>query len=119
MRRAASATIITGASRVTARTLAQGSRGQETTTYSLLALLASNGVEILRQGAVTLDAPGAIEALRFLRSFLDEDLMPPEVVNYEYDRPVRMLAAGSQHLLVAVGVGTVPALCEHRLATSP
>ena len=78
-----------------------GSRGQETTTYSLLALLASNGVEILRQGAVTLDAPGAIEALRFLRSFLDEGLMPPEVVNYEYDRPVRMLAAGKAVFIIS------------------
>ena len=78
-----------------------GSRGQETTTYCLLAIFASNGVQILQEGGVTLDCPAAIETLRFLRSLTDEGLLPAEVVNYEFDRPIRMLAAGKTAFIIS------------------
>lgn len=71
-----------------------GSRGGETTTYCLLALLASNGASVLEDGAVTLDGPATVEALAFLRGLVDEDVVPAEAVGYEWDRPIRLLAQG-------------------------
>lgn len=71
-----------------------GSRAGETTTYCLLALLASNGVSVLSDEGVTLDSARTVEALRFLRTLIDETLMPHDVVAYEWDRPVRLLAEG-------------------------
>ena len=71
-----------------------GSKAGETTSYCLVAILASNGTQVLRPDGVGLDPRAAAQALRFLRSLLDEQLMPAEVVGYEWDRPVRLLAEG-------------------------
>lgn len=71
-----------------------GSRGGETTTYCLLALLASNGIEVILGETITLDDRRAVAALRFLRGLLDRGLISPEVVSYEWDRPIRMVATG-------------------------
>ncbi len=71
-----------------------GSRGGETTTYCLLALLASNGVEVIVDDVISLDNRRAVAALRFLRRLLDSNLVPSEVVTYEWDRPIRLVAAG-------------------------
>lgn len=71
-----------------------GSRGAETTSYCLLAFLASNGVEVLDSGRVTLDRPATVEAMSFLRRLVDEDLLPAEAVGYEWNRPIRLLARG-------------------------
>lgn len=69
-----------------------GSRGGETTTYCLLAFLASNGVSVLDDRGVTLDTSAAVEALRFLRRLVEEEAMPADVVALEWDRPIRLLA---------------------------
>ena len=70
-----------------------GSRGGETTTYCLIAFLASNGARLLSPAGVSLGAPAA-QALRFLRSLVAEGLMPAEVVGYEWNRSTRLLAQG-------------------------
>ena len=71
-----------------------GSRGGETTAYCLTSFLASNGAEVLAGGHVTLHSRKTAQALRFLRSLIDDGLMSPDVVAYEWDRPIRLLAEG-------------------------
>jgi multiple sugar transport system substrate-binding protein len=71
-----------------------GSRGGETTAYCLISFLASNGAEVLARDGVTLDSRETAQALRFLRSLIEDGLMPTEVVAYEWDRPIRLLAEG-------------------------
>ncbi len=78
-----------------------GSRAGETTTYCLLALLASNGVEVLRDAAIELDDGATVEALRFVRSLVDEGIVPSSSVAMEWDQPIRMLASGK----AAISVG--------------
>lgn len=88
-----------------------GSRGGETTTYCLLALLASNGVNVLEPDGVTLHAEATVETLRFLRQLVDEAVLAPEVVAYEWDRPIRLLAHG-QAAVSFGGSYDGPALAE-------
>ena len=94
-----------GELRAAARTLLQrgvrhpivmpgGSRGGETTAYCLISFLASNGAEVLVHEGVSLHSRESAQALRFLRSLVDEELMSAEVVGYEWDRPIRLLAEG-------------------------
>jgi multiple sugar transport system substrate-binding protein len=71
-----------------------GSMGGETTAYCLIAFLASNGVEVLSPAGVSLDSPATAQALRLLRSLVDEGLMSPEIVGFEWNRPIRLLAEG-------------------------
>ena len=53
-----------------------GTAGGETTTYALAALLASGGAGILRDGAVVLDSPAAVETMTFLRRLVDDGIVP-------------------------------------------
>jgi multiple sugar transport system substrate-binding protein len=71
-----------------------GSAAGETTSYFLLALLASNGVSVLDTNGVTLAGAGTVEALELLAQLVDEGLASSEVVVYEWDRPIRLLAQG-------------------------
>jgi multiple sugar transport system substrate-binding protein len=71
-----------------------GSKGGETTAYCLIAFLASNGGQVLGDGGVTLDSPATAGALRFLRNLVDDGLMSPDVLGYEWTRPIRLLAEG-------------------------
>jgi ABC-type glycerol-3-phosphate transport system substrate-binding protein/DNA-binding transcriptional regulator YhcF (GntR family) len=71
-----------------------GSQGEETTAYCLIAFLASNGARVLADGEVALASRSAVQALRFLRSLVEEGLIPAEVVKYAWDRPTSMLAEG-------------------------
>lgn len=71
-----------------------GCRGGEATTYSLLAWLASNNATVLDAEAVTLDSGRTVDALRFLRTLIVEDLMPREVVSMSRKGPIRLLADG-------------------------
>lgn len=71
-----------------------GSRGGETTAYCLISFLASNNAEVLSRGGVSLHSRETAQVLRFLLSLVDEGLMSPDVVAYEWDRPIRQLAAG-------------------------
>ena len=99
-----------------------GSKGGETTTYCLLAFLASNGATVLGADGVTLGAR-AVQALQFLRRLIDEGLMPADVVGYEWNRSLRLLAQGraaisfggsyeARPLAEALGV-PLPELAEH------
>ena len=78
--------------------LPAGSRAGETTTYCLLAMLASNGVAVLGPDAVTLDSSAAAECLAFVRQLVDDGLVPTDAVGYERGRPIRMLAHGEASL---------------------
>ena len=71
-----------------------GSRAGESTSYCLLALLATNGVAVIEDGAVTLDCAGALEGMSFLRTLVDDGLLAAEVASYDADRPIRQLAHG-------------------------
>src|SRR4029450_2992596 len=71
-----------------------GSKGGETTASCLIAFLASNGAQVLANGSVTLDSRATAGALRVLRSLVDDGLMSPEVLGYEWTRPIRLLAEG-------------------------
>jgi multiple sugar transport system substrate-binding protein len=77
-----------------------GSMGGETTAYCLIAFLASNGARVLDGDGVSVDSPATAETLAFLRSLIDDGLMPVDVVGYEWTRPVRMLAEGKAALSV-------------------
>ena len=74
--------------------------GGETTAYCLIAFLASNGARVLDGDSVSIDAPETAETLAFLRSLIDDGLMPPTSSRYEWTRPVRMLAEGKAALSV-------------------
>jgi multiple sugar transport system substrate-binding protein len=78
-----------------------GSKGGETTAYCLIAFLASNGARVLSDEAVVLDSRATAQALRFLRSLVELELMSTEVVAYEWNRPIRMLAEG--HAAISFG----------------
>jgi multiple sugar transport system substrate-binding protein len=65
----------------------------ETTTYCLLAVLASNGVTVIDDG-IRLDSAACVEALRLLRSLIDEGLMSGDVVTFEWNRAPKLLGTG-------------------------
>lgn len=71
-----------------------GTKGSETTTYCLLAFLASNGVEVLDDDRVLIDQPRTVQSLRFVRQLIEDDLVPVEAVGYEWNQPIRLLARG-------------------------
>jgi multiple sugar transport system substrate-binding protein len=71
-----------------------GLAANETTTYCLAALLASNGAEVLRSDGIRLDRPQTVEALTFLGDLISEGLVSGEVVRWPWDRPARLLAEG-------------------------
>ena len=71
-----------------------GSQGGETTAYCLIAFLESNGARVLAPEGVTLDSRATAQALRFLRSLIDDGLMSVDVLGYEWTKPVRLLAEG-------------------------
>lgn len=70
-----------------------GHVGAETTTYCLLAVLASNGVQVFDDG-VSFDTGASVEALRLLRGFIDAGWMSDEVVAYDWLRAPYLLGAG-------------------------
>jgi multiple sugar transport system substrate-binding protein len=71
-----------------------GPQGGETTTYCLSAFLASNSAQVLDAEAVVLDSTATVQTLRFLRTLVEEALMPAEVVAYDWDRGRELLATG-------------------------
>jgi multiple sugar transport system substrate-binding protein len=78
-----------------------GARAGEATTYCLLALLASNGAQMLDVGGITLDDSRTVQTLRFLRQLVEHGLMLSDVVAFDHGRPVRLLASG--HTTFAFG----------------
>lgn len=78
-----------------------GSQGAETTAYCLIAFLASNSAAVLDGDRVVLDSPATVEALRFLRSLVEDGSMPADVVAYPWDRSTAMLAEG--HAAISFG----------------
>jgi multiple sugar transport system substrate-binding protein len=92
-----------------------GERAQETTTYCLAAILASNDVTVIAD-SVRLDTPEGVTAMRFIRQLVVEGLMDPDVVSNDWLAGPRALVAGSaainiggsyesEHIAKAIGVG--------------
>jgi multiple sugar transport system substrate-binding protein len=77
-----------------------GSKGGETTSYCLIALLASNGASVVGPHGVTLASRATEQVLRFVRSLIEDDLMAEDVVGYEWNRSARRLADGDAALSV-------------------
>jgi multiple sugar transport system substrate-binding protein len=71
-----------------------GSRAGEATAYFLIGFLASNGAQVLGPEGVTLASPATAQALRFLRNLVEEGLVPLDVVGYEWNQAIRVLADG-------------------------
>lgn len=71
-----------------------GSRGGEATSYCLLGLLATNGVEVFREGRVTIGSPGTTECLTLLRKLATSGTLSVDAVTYERERAIRLLAHG-------------------------
>ncbi len=71
-----------------------GFKAGETATFCLLAILAANGVEVIRNGAVRLDCAETVEALRFLRRLVEEGYLPTDSVMYTWDHAPLLLARG-------------------------
>lgn len=71
-----------------------GTRAGETTTYCLLALLATNGVTVFSEDAISLDSDATVETLRFIRGVVEAGYLPKEVVGFEWDRSITRLARG-------------------------
>jgi multiple sugar transport system substrate-binding protein len=78
-----------------------GSRGGETTTYCLLALMATNGASALDGSAVTVDSSRTVECLELLRELVDTEALPVGAVTYDHDRAARLLA----HDQAALAIG--------------
>lgn len=72
-----------------------GRRAGETTTYCVLALLATNDARVLEPGLVTLDTPGTLEAMELLRELVDDDVVPADAADYEWNQAILMLARGA------------------------
>ena len=77
-----------------------GSRGGEATSYCLLGLLATNGVEVLVDGQVAIDQPGTTECLTLLRKLVTSGTLSRDAVAYERGRALRMLAHGQAALAI-------------------
>lgn len=77
-----------------------GEAAAETTTYCLLAVLASNGVSIV-DDHVRLDSGASVNTLRFLRSFIEHRTMTTDVTEYGWMRIPELLGSGE----VALSVG--------------
>lgn len=71
-----------------------GSRGGEATSYCLLGLLATNGVEVFREGRVSIASPGTAECLTLLRKLATSGTLSVDAVTYGRERAVRLLARG-------------------------
>lgn len=71
-----------------------GSRGGEATSYCLLGLLATNGVEVFREGRVTIGSAGTTECLTLLRKLARSGTLSVDAVTYERGRAIRLLAHG-------------------------
>jgi ABC-type glycerol-3-phosphate transport system substrate-binding protein/DNA-binding transcriptional regulator YhcF (GntR family) len=78
-----------------------GSKGGETTAYCLIAFLASNGARVLQPEGVSLSSRATAQALRFLRSLVEADVMSTDVVALDWNRPIRLLADG--HAAISFG----------------
>ena len=72
-----------------------GAPAGEATTYCLLALLASNGAEVVADGRITLAEPDAVAAVSLLRRLAQLELVPPEVTTWARERPLQALGTGA------------------------
>ncbi|HLI00289.1 MAG TPA: extracellular solute-binding protein [Acidimicrobiales bacterium] len=89
------------AGRVTPFVMSAGPLGGETTTFSLLAFMASNAATVLDDGHVALAGRPTAETLAFLVDLVDRGLMDRDVVSLEWDDPIKLLARGETAVALA------------------
>ena len=99
----------------------------ETTSYCLLAVLASNGVEVL-DGSVRLASNRAVAALRMLRRLIEHGCMGADVVTYDWLRCPELLGSGQVAMtvggsyeadVIAAAAGIEPAGVHNHFAFAP
>lgn len=93
-----------------------GSRGGEATSYCLLGLLATNGVEVLREGRVAIGAPGTVDCLTLLRDLVKSGTLSVEAVNYERERAIHLLAHGQAAFAIGGSYELAHLAAETRVA---
>jgi multiple sugar transport system substrate-binding protein len=89
-----------------------GPTADEFATYCLVALLASNAARVLGPDEVMLDSPASVEAMRLLRTLVDDKVLSTEAVGHDRDRPIQMLARG-EALLAFGGSYEAPTLARY------
>ena len=77
-----------------------GEMAQETTTYCLAAILASNDASIITD-TVRLDTPEVVSAMRLIRRFVVDGLLDPDVVSNDWLAGPRSLVGGT----AAINIG--------------
>lgn len=86
--------VLSRAGRVTPLGMPAGPAAGEAASYTLLALLASNGATVLDDRGVTLHHAGAVRTLEFICTLVDGGALSVEAVVRGRDRSMRMLASG-------------------------
>jgi multiple sugar transport system substrate-binding protein len=89
-----------------------GPSADEFATYCLVALLASNAARVLGPDVVALDSPASVEAMRLLRTLVDDKVLSTGAVGHDRDRPIQMLAR-REALMVFGGSYEAPALARY------
>jgi ABC-type glycerol-3-phosphate transport system substrate-binding protein len=77
-----------------------GTAGGETTSYCLIGLLASNGVDVIDDHGIGIGSAASAQTLRFLRRLVVDECLPAAAVGYEWDRPIHLLADGQASITV-------------------
>jgi ABC-type glycerol-3-phosphate transport system substrate-binding protein len=89
-----------------------GPSAEESGNCCLIALLASNGARVLGSDGVTIDSPASVEALRLLRTLVDDEVLSFGAAGHERDWPIRMLGGGDA-LMAFGGSREAPALAGY------
>lgn len=90
-----------------------GPAAGEAASYTLLALLASNGATVLNGRGVTLHHAGVVQTLEFICTLVDSGALSVEAVMRGRGRPTRMLASG-ENVFAFGGSYELPALASAR-----
>lgn len=92
-----------------------GSRGGEATSYCLLGLLATNGVEVFREGGVAIGSQGTVECLTMLRELTTSGTLGVDAVAYDRGRAIQLLAQGEAALAVGGSYELAHLAAENRV----
>ena len=77
-----------------------GTRAGETTTYTVLAMLAGAGVSLIEEERVTVDQPATHACLRLLADLVERGLLSQATVRHDFERGPRLLAEGEAAMLI-------------------
>ena len=101
------------AGKITPLGMPAGPAAGEAASYTLLALLASNGATVLDDRGVTLHHTGVVQTLEFICTLVERGALSVEAVVRGRGRPMRMLASGD-NVFAFGGSYELPALASAR-----